>query len=217
MLKKMIQVSLAVVAMINTTHVQAAIIDFEDVIVSGGALAINPVQSNGFLFNASAQTSGVMRDPFVCSPDCADNGTQTYYAGGGTSTVTIMTEALGQIFSLTSFDIAEMFSGSPAIGATEINVLGNLSGGGTVSALFSLDGINDSVGGAADFETFLLPSSFTGLTSVHFTATINDFTTNSGYMLDNISASAVPIPAALPLLLSGLAGLGLIGRRRKTA
>lgn len=34
---------------------------------------------------------------------------------------------------------------------------------------------------------------------------------------DNVSISAVPLPAALPLLLSGIAGLGMIGRMRKAA
>lgn len=33
----------------------------------------------------------------------------------------------------------------------------------------------------------------------------------------NIALSAVPLPAALPLLLAALAGLGFVGRRRRTA
>ena len=36
-----------------------------------------------------------------------------------------------------------------------------------------------------------------------------------GPALDNVAVSAVPLPAALPLFASGLAGLGLLGRRRK--
>ena len=40
---------------------------------------------------------------------------------------------------------------------------------------------------------------------------------NVGAILDNVSLTAVPLPAAAWLLLSGLAGLGVFGRRRKTA
>jgi len=40
---------------------------------------------------------------------------------------------------------------------------------------------------------------------------------NIGPILDNVSLTAVPLPAAAWLLLAGLGGLGLVGRRRKAA
>ena len=42
--------------------------------------------------------------------------------------------------------------------------------------------------------------------------------TGSGQRADiNLELTAIPIPAALPLLLAGLAALGIVGRRRQSA
>lgn len=42
-------------------------------------------------------------------------------------------------------------------------------------------------------------------------------TEGNGFTIAQLTVSDVPVPAALPLLLSGLAGLGFASRRRKTA
>jgi len=42
-------------------------------------------------------------------------------------------------------------------------------------------------------------------------------TNGASPIIDNVSVSTVPLPAALPLLLSGLAALGALSRRRKLA
>jgi PEP-CTERM motif len=49
--------------------------------------------------------------------------------------------------------------------------------------------------------------------SIFFAALGGD---NIGPILDNVSLTAVPLPAAAWLLLSGLAGLGFVGRRKAT-
>jgi hypothetical protein len=42
-------------------------------------------------------------------------------------------------------------------------------------------------------------------------------TVNQAFTLSNVPVSSVPLPAALPLFASGLAGLGLLGWRRRKA
>jgi hypothetical protein len=84
-------------------------------------------------------------------------------------------------------------------------------GGSTVSASFALDHINDGSGPLVDFQTFVLPHSFSGLVSVTFNGSggfydgpefiVNDFS------LDNISVFAVPEPATLVLLAFALVGM----------
>lgn len=59
-----------------------------------------------------------------------------------------------------------------------------------------------------------------GLSTLYFSVSGTAFeisTVASGRPDFNVQLAAVPVPAALPLLLSGLAGLGFATRRRKTA
>jgi hypothetical protein len=38
---------------------------------------------------------------------------------------------------------------------------------------------------------------------------------NDRFLIDNIALTAVPIPAARPLFISAIVGMGLLGRRRR--
>ena len=57
-----------------------------------------------------------------------------------------------------------------------------------------------------------------GGVAVQLTGTTFEFlslTGNAGYSIEQFTVSDVPVPAALPLLISGLLGLGFASRRRK--
>jgi hypothetical protein len=113
--------------------------------------------------------------------------------GSETGETLSITEASGSTFSLSSL---EFFS--PAVEA--IAFTGYLVGGGTVQ----LDLISGS-----SFETFNFDGSWSNLTG------IDVYTGYTGFQLDNIVVTAVPVPAAAWLFGSALAGLGWM-RRRKT-
>jgi hypothetical protein len=120
-----------------------------------------------------------------------------------------MTSAGGGTFSLNALDGDKLWNddASAAAGgfpnATEIDVLGNLLGGGTVSATLLLNG------GTA-FQHFTLPGTFTNLTSVVF-----EGNADHSIAIDNITANtAVPEPTSILLLGSVTVLLVQACRRR---
>ena len=84
-------------------------------------------------------------------------------------------------------DVGISVDGAMAVTFTEFLANGVLGSGGEVLALVG-----------TTFEFFALSD-------------------NAGYSIEQFTVSDVPVPAALPLLISGLAGLGFASRRRKTA
>lgn len=194
-----------------------------DTLASGGYLFGSP--DNGVTAGAS----------LVYDPWFFDNGVQAAYYPhnatqyiGSTTTIITMTRAGGGAFSLSQVDVAEGFvnciinQGCELVGAAEqVSVIGQLAGGGTISATLLLDGVMDGIQGIqTDFQTFFLPTSFTNLTMVTFIGQDNlGQTVVNGqnlFSIDNLFASAVPEPGMIALMLLGL-GLMLTGRRCRTA
>lgn len=102
-------------------------------------------------------------------------------------------------FDLISFDAAEFGS----LGPTLLTVVGWKPMAGTVTNLFTTDGINDGTGPLQDFQTFNLDSSFVNLFRVDI---------YGRFSLDNVVISSIPEPSTSALLF--LATACAFGRSR---
>jgi hypothetical protein len=187
-------------AALGGLQAHAATITFEGVVPPGGyQVPVTPYTEAGFtLTNSGAYgTDGI----FTPGSGINDNGSAVFGWCTSCGPVTItLTYTGGGTFSLSSLDAANLNGGftNQSIVAT-----GHVSGGGTVVAILPL---------TDNWSVFLLPG-FASLTSVDFFGS-NNFSDNVGF--DNlVSANAVPIPGALPLFATGLAGLGWLARRRR--
>lgn len=154
-----------------------------------------------------------------------DGDTASFYSlgAGGSLTVDISPLTLGSPASVLEFtfnspnddypESAELSFGSTVAGEIFNDGTATAQGGfsfgssvGTSGAMFTinLDG--------GSYSTFTI----TDTTLDNFASDYTDKTTD-GFDIAEVSVSAVPLPAGLPLLASVLAGLGFFGWRRRAA
>lgn len=198
----------------SISNAEAATITFEDLAVAHGTEVFygggtDPI-SGGFLFDAASHSH--VANSFWGT----DNGS-TYlvlddFLGPDATTVS---QIGGAPFALTSIDISEAH-GLGFFAARQVQITGNVFGGGTVSRLLDLDNnLVDNVF-ANYFQTFVLDADFGNLSS--FTLTGMGALAGQGsnyYAIDNVVVdTAVPEPGTLSLL--GLGSAYLFRRRRRT-
>ncbi len=167
--------------------------------------------------------SGVFDEPYVedglaviCVTGCPGTNSQLFSFGAGdqytadksgtSSTLTnnwsgatlAIQRAAGGTFDLISVDFADAYDS----GAPYLITLG-WDGGGTTITLDNIPGL----------ETITL-----NLLGITFFSWRTDTGPDRFAQIDNVNAvSTVPIPAALPLLMSALAGMGFVGWRKRQA
>jgi hypothetical protein len=145
-----------------------------------------------------------------CSPTCADNGTQSLLTQ--VDGRLRLTHSAGQAFSIQSFDAAESFAGLHDFWARQIDLTGDVLGGGTVQASFTLDLVNDGDGPRVDFQTFVVPPTFANLIGLTITGSGN--TGRNDFSLDNLQLAVVPEPSAAAIGMWGIL-VAVRSRRRR--
>jgi hypothetical protein len=168
----------------------------------------------------------------ICGAGAASAATVTVTLDFGTTVGGVSSPYIEDGFEVSGFSLF-LADGNPAAGVFLEKVTTSLTltrtGGGAFSLIrFEYDCLNGicdfTVGstpitggssGALDFAT-AQPAGFTDITSLVFTWR------SSNHLIDNIVLSyddlaPIPLPAGLPLLLGGLAGLGLVARRKGRA
>lgn len=195
--------------LIGAGQADAVVIDFESV-PTGDCLNIGTsLTTQGFTFTTPSSNF------FTC------DGTRSSLASNGTTTLgseafpaqATMTQVGGGAFALLSLDLGELRTSTGP--GNQVRIDGVVFGGGSVSTLYSLDGINDGAGGLADFETFILQAGFGSLSEVTFTGLHPGGGAPARFLVDNIVA--VPEPSTMLLLGAGIVGLGVRRRRARFA
>ena len=184
-MKKFIAVLIAALGFSAVERAGAEVLSFDEINPSGNPTRTSLVcgETNGFQFRSDHfHVVGTVTDTGFSS-----NGTTHVGYESARGLPITMTRVGNGTFSLQSLDVGEFWAGSvPAHPDAETVVLtGFKQGGQTVTHTLTLDGIHDGVGGAVDFQHFVLPATFVDLTSVIFTG-LRSGGQEGGLAVDNL-------------------------------
>ena len=165
-----------IVVALNISPASATTIDMEN-LPSGScaSLGSTTVMTQGFVF----QTLTAGNDLFACDGGVvSQDPTRSLIDANGPSHV-LLSAGNTSLFSLNSFDAGpRTFGSDPSTsqGSSQVKVVGNLVGGGSISQIFNFNG--------PTFQNFVLSSTFTNLVSAEFVGI--GFSNNLEIDLDNI-------------------------------
>ena len=197
----------------------ASVITFDDALSWNGTQSshVKNFSSGGFNFNLLG-TGATLTDTQACTPLCPVNGTNIALVPYGPSSL-FMAKSDHGTFSLIGFQGTGSFNFNSTRWGTDnmpdnIDVIGQLSGGGTVTQSFQIDKAS-IINGALSFSNYAFNDSFTNLLSASFSSRGSADALYNGFAIDNIAVASVPEPETYTLLLAGLAAIGGIALRRK--
>ncbi|MGD9506589.1 MAG: hypothetical protein AB7W37_16910 [Syntrophobacteraceae bacterium] len=169
----------------------------DDLTVEAGAT----YEEAGLLFTNTATV-----DSSGFEPTFSTMGALAYGYSGSTALIndnyageTMLTTTSRAVFSMNSISLSELYADDEDPFSFDVVFTGLLSDGSTVTATFTVDGLTGA-------QTFAFGSEFSSLISLSWVDT-------NGIQFDNVDASPVPIPGAIWLLGSSLAGLASLRRK----
>ncbi len=200
---KKLSVLLSPVLLFGAAKAYSATIDFNG--QSGSASPPGSIASGGFTFTPTSISFGSIFIGGTGSPPNhrVTNGTNNLFALNHTEVN--MAETGGLNFSLNSLSVGGSFIVSPNRWADEVDIVGNIAAGGTITHTVTL--LNQP----AVFQNIVL-AGFTGLSSVDFIPgqTSGSGANNFEFELDDIVVNMAVIPEPSEIALGFVAIIGLV-------
>lgn len=189
------------------------IVDFEDLGVAPGT-QLNPpagvgITSQGFDYTPGPNNASGLNDLHMSSEGFHPyNGTTV----GTTHDDVVLTKNGGGVFSLQQFDMAGWSNGNEVA----FSVVGIRQAMPNIVANFAPDGVVDAIGGAVDFQTFVMGPGWANLLSVTWNhsgaGTVQGLFALDNIVVDQAGEPTIPEPGTLCVL--GFGGLAVLRRRR---